>query len=60
MPTEMMTPQKTKRLLIRRVTENKGMSLQTMPMAVLAESMKSYPVTAMQMIVLWLRIFNKA
>lgn len=56
----MIVPQKTNKFVINLVTENKGKSEQTIPIAVLAESMKSYPVTAIQIIVLWLRIFNKA
>lgn len=59
-PTEMIIPQNARRLLISLVTEKSGKSLHTIPIAVLAESMKSYPVTAMQMIVLWFRIFSKA
>ena len=55
-----MTPQKTRRFVINLEIENKGKSLQMIPMAVLAESMKSSPVTAMQITVLWFKIFNKA
>ena len=40
--------------------ENKGKSVQMIPMAVFADSMKSSPVTAMHMIVLWFKIFSKA
>lgn len=39
---------------------NKGKSEHMIPIVVLAESMKSYPVTAIQIILLLLRIFKRA
>ena len=56
----MMIPQNTSKLVISLETENNGKSLHMMPIAVLAESIKSSPVTAMQIIALWLRILSKA
>lgn len=56
----MMVPQNTNKFVINLETENNGKSEHTIPIAVLAELIKSYPVTAIQIIVLWLRIFNKA
>lgn len=48
-PTDKIMPQKTKRFVINLETENNGNSEQIIPIAVLAESMKSYPVTAIHM-----------
>ncbi len=56
----MITPQNTSKFVMSLLIENNGKSLQMIPMAVFAESMKSYPVTAIQMMVLWLRILSKA
>lgn len=55
-PTIMISLPMTIKPVINLVMENKGKSEHTKPMAVFAESIKSYPVTAIQITVLWLRI----
>jgi hypothetical protein len=49
-PTESITPQKTNKFVINLDTENNGKSEQRIPMVVLAESIKFYPVTAIHII----------
>lgn len=51
-PTIMISLPMTIKPVINLVMENKGKSEHTKPMAVFAESIKSYPVTAIQITVL--------
>ncbi len=59
-PTANIVPQKTNKLVIIRETENNGKSEQIIPIVVLAELIKLYPVTAIQIMLKWFNIWSKA